>query len=97
MREAAAAADNADSDARQEQPPELERWLGRVEQLRAGDVVYRRVRESLIEKLNLATVSDDRGQYLFVDAAANKAATYTRQELAMQLRRAELWMIDASK
>jgi diguanylate cyclase (GGDEF)-like protein len=97
LRKAAAATDSADSDARQEQPPELERWLGRVEQLQAGDVVYRRVQESLIEKLNLATVSDDRGKYLFVDAAGNKAATYTRQELAMQFRCAELWMIDASK
>ena len=97
LRAAAAAADSAGSDTRHELPPELQRWLGRVDQLQAGDVVYRRVQESLTEKLNLAAVSDDRGKYLFVDAAGNKVSTMTRQELAMQFRRAELWIIDASK
>jgi len=96
LRAAAAARDSAGSDTR-EPPPDLQRWLGRVDELQAGDVVYRRVQESLTEKLNLAAVRDDRGKYLFVDAAGNKVATMTRQELAMQFRRAELWMIDASK
>ena len=97
LRTAASAPDTAGSEARQNLPLELQRWLGRVDQLQAGDVVYRRVQESRIEKLSLAMVSGDRGKYLFVDAAGNKAATVTRQELAMQFRRGELWMIDASK
>ena len=60
-------------------------------------MVYRRAQGSLTEKLNLAALSDDHAKYLFVDAAGNRAATYTRQELAMQFRRGELWIIDASK
>jgi diguanylate cyclase (GGDEF)-like protein len=94
---AAVAADTAGAQARQNLPLELQRWLGRVDQLQAGDVVYRRVQESRTEKLSLVLVSGDRGKFLFVDAAGNKAATVTRQELAMQFRRGELWMIDASK
>jgi diguanylate cyclase (GGDEF)-like protein len=97
LRAAAPAADTAGPETRPDPPPELQRWLGRVDQLQAGDVVYRRTQESRTEKLNLAMVSDDRARYLFVDAAGNKVATVTRQELAMQFRRAELWMIDASK
>ncbi len=91
------ATDNTEAQARLNPPLELQRWLARVDQLQAGDVVYRRRRESRTEKLSLATVSDDHGKYLFVDAAGNKADTVTRQELAMQFRRGELWMIDASK
>ena len=93
----ASTADNAGAQARHNPPLELQRWLARVDQLQAGDVVYRRRQESRTEKLSLATVSDDHGKYLFVDAAGNKADTVTRQELAMQFRRGELWMIDASK
>jgi diguanylate cyclase (GGDEF)-like protein len=97
LRAAAGAADTAGSEARQNLPLELQRWFGRVDQLQAGDVVYRRGQESQIEKLSLAMVSDDRSRYLFVDAAGSKVATFTGQELAMQFRRGELWMIDASK
>jgi len=97
LRTGASAPDTAGAQARQNLPLELQRWLARVDQLQAGDVVYRRVQESRTEKLSLAMVSDDRGKYLFVDAAGNKAATVTRQELAMQLRRGELWVLDASK
>ncbi len=97
LRAAASAADSTGSGAGHEQPPELQRWLGRVDQLQTGDVVYRRAQESLTENLNLAAVIDDHAKYLFVDAAGHRAATYTRQELAMQFRRGELWMIDASK
>ena len=97
LRTAATAAATAGSEARQNLPLELQRWLSRVDQLQAGDRVYRRVTESRTEKLSLAMVSGDCDKYLFVDAAGNKAATVTRQELAMQLRRGELWMVDASK
>ncbi len=97
LRAAAGASDNAGSEARQNPPLELQRWLSRVDQLQAGDVVYRRRQESQTEKLSLAMVSDDHSRYLFVDAAGNKAATFTRQELAMQFRRGELWIIDTSK
>ncbi len=97
LRTAASAADTTGPEARQDLPLELQRWLGRVDQLQAGDVVYRRVQESRIEKRSLAMVSGDRGKYLFVDAGGNKVATVARQELAMQFRRGELWMIDASK
>jgi len=97
LRGAAGAADTVGSEVRQTPPLELQRWFGRVDQLQAGDVVYRHVRESQTEKLNLAMVSDDHSRYLFVDAAGSKAATFTRQELAMQFRRGELWIIDASK
>lgn len=91
-------ADSAGHDEdRQPMPLELQRWLSHVEQLQDGDVVYRRIKDAGIEKLSLAMVSKDRSRYLFVDAAGHKAATASRQELAMQLRRGELWMIDASK
>jgi diguanylate cyclase (GGDEF)-like protein len=92
-----AAADAPGPEARKNLPLELQRWLGRVEQLQAGDVVYRRVGDGEIEKLSLAVVSGDGGRFLFVDAAGEKAATMTSQEIAMQLRRGEIWMIDASK
>jgi diguanylate cyclase (GGDEF)-like protein len=78
-------------------PLELQRWLGHVDQLKPGDVVYRRRRESETEKLSLAAISDDGARYLFVDAAGYKAASTARQELAMQLRRGDVWMVDASK
>ena len=65
--------------------------------LQAGDVVYRRVGDGEVEKLGLAVVSGDGARFLFVDAAGRKAATMTSQELAMQLRRGEVWMLDASK
>ena len=97
LRAAASAADAAGPEARKKLPLELQRWLGRVDQLQVGDVVYRRVGDAEIEKLSLAVVSGDGGRFLFVDAAGNKAATMTSQELAMQLRRGEIWMIDASK
>jgi diguanylate cyclase (GGDEF)-like protein len=87
----------SEPDSPEAMPLELQRWLGHVDQLQPGDVLYRREQQSETEKLSLATVSDDRERYLFVDAAGNKAASATRQELAMQLRRGDLWMIDASK
>jgi diguanylate cyclase (GGDEF)-like protein len=95
--DAAADTPEAEAEARKSMPLELQRWLGHVDQLRTGNVLYRRVRESRIEKLSLASVSENRSRYLYVDAAGRKAATVTRQELAMQLRRGELWMVDASK
>jgi diguanylate cyclase (GGDEF)-like protein len=97
LRTAASAVVTAGSEARQSPPLELQRWLSRVDQLQAGDLVYRRMLESRTERLSLAMVCGDRCTYLFVDAAGNKAATVTRQELAMQLRRGELWMVDAFK
>lgn len=84
-------------EQRREVPIELQRWLERVDQLQDGDVLYRRDRISETEKLSVAMVSDDGTSYLLVDAAGAKAATVTRQELAMQLRCGEVWMIDASK
>lgn len=89
--------DPAGAEARSRPPLELQRWLARVDQLRAGDVVYRRAGDSEFEKLSLALVSGDGGRLLFVDTAGRKAATVTRQEMAMQLRRGDVWTIDASK
>ena len=92
-----AATDASGPEARDNLPLELRRWLGRVDQLQAGDVVYRRIGDGETKKLSLAVVSGDGGRFLFVDAAGDKAATMTSQELAMQLRRGEVWIIDASK
>lgn len=97
LRTGASTGDTAGAHVRQDPPLELQRWLARVDQLQVGDVVYRRRRGSRTEKLSLAMVSGDRGKYLFVDTDGNKADTVTRQELAMQFRRGELWMVDASK
>ncbi len=97
LRAASVAAETARSDARRKQPPELRRWLSRVDHLNAGDVIYRHAQGSRTEKLCLAMVSSDRSKFLFVDAAGNKASSMTPQELAMQFRRGQLWMLDASK
>lgn len=91
------AAESVAPEARLTPPPELHRWLSRIDHLQPGDVVYRQVQTSGIEKLSLAMVSGDRSSFLFVDATGNKASTMTPQELAMQFRRGQLWMLDASR
>jgi diguanylate cyclase (GGDEF)-like protein len=78
-------------------PLELQRWLDNVDQLQAGDVIYRRGQGATTEKLSVAMVSDDASSYLLVDARGKKAASATRQELAMRMRNADMWMVDASK
>ena len=77
-------------------PAELMRWLVRIDQLKEGDAVYTRARDGHTARLKLAHVSQDRESLLFVDAAGEKAATFTRQALAMQFRHGDVWVLDAS-
>jgi len=95
----AAAAGNAGSATNrsaQHAPTEWQRWLGRVAQLQADDVVYVDAHSGRPEKLTLAWVSDDHGSFAFVDASGAKATTLTQQELAMHFRRGSARLLDAA-
>ena len=76
-------------------PTEWKRWLGRVELLQAGDVVYLDKGGDRPEKLHLVWVSDERDSYLFASHCGDKTATLTRQELAMHFRRGAARVLDA--
>ena len=76
-------------------PTEWKRWLGRVELLQAGDVVYLDKGGDRPEKLHLVWVSNERDSYLFASHCGDKTATLTRQELAMHFRRGAARVLDA--
>ncbi|GMQ75241.1 MAG: hypothetical protein BMS9Abin01_0488 [Gammaproteobacteria bacterium] len=95
---AAAAGDGGSASNRltQHAPTEWQRWLSRVAQLQADDVVYLDGQSGRSQKLTLAWVSDDHGSFVFVDASGAKATTLTQQELAMHFRRGTARLLDAS-
>ncbi len=77
-------------------PTEWKRWLGRVELLQAGDIVYLDKNSDRPEKLHLVWVSNERDSYLFATHCGDKTSTLTRQELAMHFRRGAARVLDAS-
>ena len=77
-------------------PTEWKRWLGRVELLQAGDVVFLDNDGDRPQKLHLVWVSSERDSYLFATQCGDKTSTLTRQELAMHFRRGAARVLDAS-
>jgi len=77
-------------------PTEWKRWLGRVELLQAGDVLFLDTGGDRPDKMHLAWVSSQRDSYLFANGCGEKTSTFTRQELAMQFRRGAARVLDAS-
>jgi len=77
-------------------PTEWKRWLGRVELLQAGDIVFLDSSEERPEKLHLVWVNSERDSYLFASHCGDKTSTLTRQELAMHFRRGAARVLDSS-
>ena len=77
-------------------PTEWKRWLGRVQLLQAGDVVFLDTGGDRPKKLHLVWVSSERDSYLFASHCGDKTSTLTRQELAMHFRRGAARVLDAS-
>ncbi|MDX1431294.1 MAG: DUF1631 family protein [Gammaproteobacteria bacterium] len=86
----------ADGDAGRSMPTEWQRWLGRVEHLQPGDVVFLQKIGGRPERMNLVWVSDDKRSFVFVDSSGAKTSTLTLQELAMHFRRGDARVLDAS-
>jgi diguanylate cyclase (GGDEF)-like protein len=77
-------------------PTEWKRWLGRVELLRAGDIIFLDKEADRPEKLHLLWVSDKRDSYLFASGCGEQTSTLTQQELAMHFRRGAARVLDDS-
>jgi diguanylate cyclase (GGDEF)-like protein len=77
-------------------PTEWKRWLGRVQILQAGDVVFLDTGGDRPKKLHLVWVSSERDSYLFASHCGDKTSTLTCQELAMHFRRGAARVLDAS-
>lgn len=77
-------------------PTEWRRWLGRVELLQAGDIVFLDNDGDRPEKLHLVWVSDRRDSFLFASGCGEKTSTLTQQELAMHFRRGAARVLDDS-
>lgn len=87
-RKDASEADDAGTETRaaMAMTKEWRQWLERARRFRVGDrVLFHKGGRAHQE--SLAWVRDDQNKYVFVDAAGKKASSMIRQELAMQLKR----------
>ena len=93
-RKGASAAAMADSVALRKLPKEWQIWVQRAKRLRVGDAVMTKLASGKRQKQTLSWVGADYNPYVFVNAAGQKAATLTLQELAMQLRRGNITIVE---
>jgi diguanylate cyclase (GGDEF)-like protein len=77
-------------------PTEWKRWLGRVQLLQAGDIIFLDNNADRPSKMHLAWVSEKRDSYLFASECGEKTSTLTKQELAMHFRRGTARVLDDS-
>ncbi|MCP5149786.1 MAG: DUF1631 family protein [Ectothiorhodospiraceae bacterium] len=81
--------------ATRDAPPELKRWLDRAGHVHRGDLLAVKGPDGSQRALSVAWVDTDGANFLLADAQGNRAATFSRQELAMGLRRGDVTKIDA--
>ncbi len=87
-------ADGSERAPQKEPSKEWAVWLNRAKRLRVGDGIMLKRGAQPPQRAALAWVGDDYGSFVFANGRGERAANMTLQELAMQLRRGSVRVLD---
>lgn len=82
------------SETRRKAPDEWIKWLNRAKRLRPGDAVVLGDGSEGAQQVTLVWIGEGFSPYVFVDRKGMKAATLSLQELAMQMRRGKVAVLE---